>query len=92
MPANISKIVIAIGGDEKTLSLDEARELRNALNDLLGTPMSSPVQIVERLLYPTWPHRYAPYWTVSAVGTTGCKVALETAHVQGTTNNASLTN
>jgi hypothetical protein len=67
MSAKVSKIIISIGGDDKTLTLDEARELRNALNDLLGTPSSSPVQIIDRVIFPRpWPRHYGPYWTVNA--------------------------
>jgi hypothetical protein len=69
MAAKISKIIISIGGDDKTLTLDEARELRNALNDLLGTPWTSPAQIIERIVYPSWPRYYGPYWTMTASGT-----------------------
>lgn len=59
----VKKIVIQMGDKEATLTIEQARELKDALNDLLGTKEtvylpSSPL-VIER---PYYPH---PYWGVT---------------------------
>lgn len=60
----VTKIVIRIGDKESELTIAQARELKDALNELLGTKEtvfvpSSPV-IIER----PYTHPF-PYWTVT---------------------------
>ena len=69
MAAKISKIVIEIGEHEHTVSLEQARELREALNSLLGTPERIVIER-ERPLWPWYPP-YRPTWTLKTYGAHG---------------------
>lgn len=70
----VSKIKIEIGENEFELTLEQARELRDLLEDTFGKtiyqpyPITNPI-IVERPIY-TRPYRYwEPTWTYTS-GTT----------------------
>jgi hypothetical protein len=61
----VSKIVIQIGDKEAALTVEQARELSEALNALLGEKVIE--KVVERYgWYPSAPYTYhpSPYWTV----------------------------
>ena len=60
----VSKITIQMGDKEATLTVEQARELRDALNALLGE------KVIERVIerdqwYPYQPYIYRKYWTVT---------------------------
>jgi hypothetical protein len=64
----IKKVVIQIGDKEAELTIEQARELKDALIDLLGKKETvylpaSPV-VIERPYYPHYPN-----WTVTWDGT-----------------------
>jgi hypothetical protein len=66
----VTKVVIRIGDKPVELTIDQARELKDALNELLGSKEtvylpSSPV-IIDR----PYPYPYTPYWTIT-YGNTG---------------------
>ena len=65
----ISKVEINIGGKTLELSLKEAEELREILNETFGktTVVNSPTIIYEPVR-PTWPYRT---WTISTNNTDG---------------------
>ena len=62
-------------GKKVGLSLEEARELYNQLNELFGSKYvpSAPV-IIERGCYP-WRDPYNPYWDVTCGTATDCQIA-----------------
>ena len=67
----VTKIVIRMGEQDAELTIEQARQLKDALNELLGSKEtvyipSQPVVIEQR--YPYHPY---PYWTVSYGTTTG---------------------
>jgi hypothetical protein len=69
----VKKIVIQLGDKEAELTIEQARELKDALNELLGlkeTVYLSPSPIVVDRPY-TRP--YSPYWSVT-YGNTGDSV------------------
>ena len=60
----VSKVVIQLGEKEATLTVGQAKELRDALNALLGEKVVE--KIVERdHWYPYQPYIYSKYWTVT---------------------------
>lgn len=61
----VSKIVIEIGGEAKELTLEQAKELQSALNELFGKTIIVPSQpiIVDR--YFERPRRYFRDWEVT---------------------------
>ena len=66
----ITDITIKIGQKKVTLSPDEARELMEALEMLLGAPEPKVVErIIERSPWRYW--YTSPTWAVSAPGTMG---------------------
>jgi hypothetical protein len=71
MTVSISRIVIAIGDKEISLTPDEAKDLRDALDTVLS---SKPQQVVERIIeqprwiplpyIPPYPYRPSPWWGI----------------------------
>ena len=61
----VSKIVINIGDKEAALTVEQAKELRDALNAVLGE------KVVERVIekhdnwYPYQPYTFQRYWAVT---------------------------
>jgi hypothetical protein len=67
----ITKIVVKMGDREQTLTVEQARELQEALNTLFG----GPKEIVKTIPYPVyqrpfWPYREPYYitWTAPRIG------------------------
>lgn len=64
----VSKIIVQMGDKETTLTVEQARELQAALNELLGET------VIEKH-YPQWiysqPAIYPPYITYGTITTTG---------------------
>jgi hypothetical protein len=58
---SISKIIIKIGETEISLSLDEARELKNKLGELFPNDFIYPSPYV----IPYSPNNPYPYWTIT---------------------------
>lgn len=56
----VNRIVIEIGKREVSLSPEEARELHDALSEVLG----GTVRVVERINYPHPFQPYRPWWEV----------------------------
>jgi hypothetical protein len=62
----VSKVVIQMGDKEATLTVEQARELRDALNALLGEKVVERVIEKHGVLYPYQPYIYhSPYWSVT---------------------------
>ena len=83
MSTEVKKIVIQMGKKDVELTLDEAKELRNALDDLF--PMKSGPIIVP--VYPSWPYRYWEPWyrSVSPVSPESGTLYLSTTHTDSKT-------
>jgi len=62
----VAKIVIEVGGAELSLSVEDAKTLQAALNELLAQPATPP--IVLRQYVPT-PWQPSPYWYYTSGGT-----------------------
>lgn len=62
----VSKIVLGIDGKKIELSLEQARELSQLLNNLFGEQVKiiSPITYPIYIPYPTYPRRY-PYWEIT---------------------------
>jgi hypothetical protein len=62
----IKKVVLKIGKKEIELSLSEAKELQELLNETFGkaTVISSPI-IIERDRYHPYPYWHGTYWSTS---------------------------
>lgn len=72
----VKKIIIQVGDKELALTPDAARELRDALNELLEKPSTTYVPYPVPQPYPVRPWRYwEPTWiygeTTVTCGTTG---------------------
>ena len=61
----VSKVVIQMGDKEATLTVEQAKELRDALNALLGEKVIERVVEREHWHNPYIPYIYPRYWTVT---------------------------
>jgi hypothetical protein len=61
----VKKVVIQLGDKEAELTIEQARQLKDALNELLGSKETvyvspSPIIIERPYTYP-----YSPYWSIT---------------------------
>ena len=61
----IKKLTLQIGEKEIELTQEEAKQLKEALNDLFGKPVET---IVKHEYVPSWRRYWEPYWWGTAIG------------------------